>query len=87
MSLIEISQWTGVLAAALLMFRILSTWHATGPLTKALALTLLAVGLTQVFGTTRTISNGNALDLPTVRAIFAGRLLVVALCLVWPWRE
>lgn len=87
-TLLEISAWTGVLAAVLLVYRLLSTWHLTSRLTKGVAGTLLAVIVGQAYGSTATLrADVQGLPHDAVVVIFVCRLLVVALCLAWPWRE
>lgn len=87
MTLLEVSAWTGGLACALLAYRIVSTWRLTSSLTKAVGSTLLLVLVGQAYGSTQTIHTG-VTHLPpnVVQVVFAGRVLVVALCLLWPWR-
>lgn len=87
MSLIEVSAWSGVLAALLLVYRITSSWRVTSALTKAVAITLLAVILGQAYGSSQTIHHGGPLQNNVIDVIFACRLLVIALCIAWPWRE
>jgi hypothetical protein len=86
-TLLEVSAWTGVLAAMMLTYRLLSSWHVTSRLTKAVALTLLLVIIGQAYGSSQTIHQGVHLQGNVVEVIFLCRLAVVALCTVWPWRE
>lgn len=87
MSLLELSGWLGVLAVALLLFRLAQTWDTTGPLLKMSVFVLVAVMLGQVYGTTETISHGVDLTTNTVRVVFATRILAVSFALFGPWRR
>ena len=75
---------TGVLAAFLLIYRLFD-WPLLSWLERCLALVLLLVVVAQAYGSSRTIAAGTALKDDVIWAIFAGRLGVVVLCLVWPW--